>query len=298
MLDRRDVIASGAGLAIAGATPARAASLTVGDVLTRMRSRIGTEWFPGGVDRIIAGSADTEVTGIATTMMATFDALKAAVAKRANLVVTHEPTFWSHPDTVSQLRDDPLYRTKLAYMQAHGLVSYHLHDHWHARLPVDGINDGMAQQMGWTRYRDPAAQRRYILPPTTLAALAREFQHKLGDRTLRVVGDPALKVSKVWESWGYCSAFPGIDFLDNDVDVLVIGEAQDWDLIAYAQDLVAAGRRKGLILLGHVLSEQWGMKTCAEWLKGFVPEVKVTWLPLIEPYWNLKQPVFEIDTKL
>jgi putative NIF3 family GTP cyclohydrolase 1 type 2 len=297
MLDRRDVMTSAAALALTAA-PARAATLTVGDVLERMRSRIGTEWLPGGVDRIIAGSADTQVTGIATTMMATFDALKAAVARRANLVITHEPTFWSHPDTITQLQDDPLYKTKLAFIRDHGLVSYHLHDHWHARLPVDGINDGMARQMGWTQYRDPAAQRRYVLPPTTLAALARDFQRKLGDRTLRIIGDPALPVSKVWESWGYCSAFPGIQFLDNDVDVLVIGEAQDWDLIAYAQDLVTAGRRKALIVLGHVVSEQWGMKSCAEWLKGFVPEVPVSFVPLIEPYWNLRKPIFEINTRL
>jgi putative NIF3 family GTP cyclohydrolase 1 type 2 len=298
MLDRREMMVASAALSVGASEPAKAASLTVADVLERMHSRIGTEWREGGVDRIIVGDPATPVTGIATTMMATFDALKAAVARRANLVITHEPTFWSHPDTVTQLADDPLYKTKRAWMHDHGLVSYHLHDHWHARLPVDGINDGMARQMGWTRYRDPDKQRRYVLPPTTLAALARDFRHKLGDRTLRVIGDPDLPVSKVWESWGYCSAFPGIQFLDEDVDLLVIGEAQDWDLIAYAQDLVTAGRRKALIVLGHVVSEQWGMKSCAEWLKGFVTEVPVSFVPLIEPYWNLQKPVFEINTRL
>lgn len=77
----------------------------------------------------------------------------------------------------------------------------------------------------------------------------------------------------------------------------MIGEAQDWDLIAYVQDLVALGEKKGLIILGHVKSEQWGMQYCAEWLKSFVPEVPVRFVPIVEPYWTLSHPMLEIDTK-
>ncbi len=298
-VSRREMIASGAaGLALATTSARAVTSLTVAQVLERMHGQIGTPWREGGVDRIVAGDADTRVTGIATVMMGTFDALKAAVAANLNLVITHEPTWWSHPDTVTQLQDDPLYKTKLDYIRAHKLVSFHFHDHWHARLPVDGINEGMARQMGWVAHRDPENSKRYILPPTTLSALAKDFRRKLGDRTLRVVGSPDMPVSRVMTSWGYCSAFPGIQFLNGDADVLVIGEAQDWDLIAYAQDLVTSGRKKGLIVLGHVLSEQWGMKYAAEWLTGFVPEVPVRFVPIIEPYWNPRQPVFEISTRI
>jgi putative NIF3 family GTP cyclohydrolase 1 type 2 len=298
-VSRREMIASGAaGLALATTSARAGASLTVAQVLERMHGQIGTPWREGGVDRIVAGDADTQVTGIATVMMGTFDALKAAVAANLNLVITHEPTWWSHPDTVTQLQDDPLYKTKLDYIRAHKLVSFHFHDHWHARLPVDGINEGIARQMGWVARRDPENSKRYILPPTTLSALAKDFRRKLGDRTLRVVGNPDLPVSRVMTSWGYCSAFPGIQLLNGDADVLVIGEAQDWDLIAYAQDLVTSGRKKGLIVLGHVLSEQWGMKYAAQWLTGFVPEVPVRFVPIIEPYWNARQPVFEINTRI
>lgn len=298
ILGRRGVIASGAALAASAALPARAASLTVNDVLARMHGQIGTPWREGGVDRIITGSGDTPVRGIATKMMATFDAMKAAVAAGANLVITHEPTWWSHQDDVSALQDDPLYKARLAYMRAHDLVSYHFHDHWHAKLPLDGIHAGTAEKMGWTHHLDPATPRHYNLPPTTLTALAADIRSKLNARTLRVVGDPALAVRRVVASWGYCSAFPGIPFLDGNADVLVIGEAQDWEVIAYAQDLVSAGRKKALIVVGHVTSEQWGMKFCADWLKTFVSEVPVTFLPLIEPYWNLRKPVFEINTRI
>ena len=296
-LSRRAFAAASASLAIAA--PAKAApTLTVRQVLERMHGQIGTEWTERGVDRIIAGDPDTLVTGIGTTMMATFDALKATVAAKCNLVITHEPTFWSHEDDVTQLQDDPLYKVKLAYMKAHNLVSFHFHDHWHAKKPVDGIHQGMADRMGWSRYLKIPYDRHIDLPPTTLGGLAREFQKKLGNRTLRVVGDPGLAVKRIALSWGNCSLLPGAPYLNSDCDALVIGECQDWDLIAYAQDLVASGRKKGLIVLGHIVSEQWGMDYAATWLRGFVPEVPVKFLPLVEPYWNLKKPVFEINTKV
>jgi len=301
---RRAVLASGTSAAMAVATPiispafGQTKALTAADVLARMRVNIGTEWREGGVDRFIAGSADMPVRGIATTMMATFDALKAAAAQNLNLVITHEPTYWSHQDRLDQLQDDPLYKKKLAFIQAHGLIVYHFHDHWHAKRPVDGINDGMARKMGWTGYRDTTNGRQYNLPATTLAGLMRSFQSRLKDRTLRAVGDPALAVRKVVTSWGFSSNFPGITFLKGDADVLVVGEAQDWDLVAYAQDLAGAGRKKGLVLLGHVLSEQWGMDACADWLAQLVKEVPVRFLPLIEPYWNPSRPVFEINTRI
>jgi putative NIF3 family GTP cyclohydrolase 1 type 2 len=296
-ISRRSLMA-GATASLA-AVPAQArATLTAQQVLDRMRANIGTEWREGGVDRIIVGAPDTPVTGVATTMMATFDALKAAVAARLNLVITHEPTYWSHQDNTAQLLDDPLYRAKLDWMGAHNLTVFHFHDHWHGKRPIDGINYGMARKMGWTGYMDGANNRQFNIPSKTLLELAKEFQRKLGDRTLRVIGTPDLMVSKVIASWGNCSAFPGVPYLSGEADVLVIGEAQDWDLIAYAQDLVAAGKKKGLIVLGHVLSEQWGMAYCADWLRSFVTEVPVKFIPLIEPYWNPRQPVMEINTRL
>jgi putative NIF3 family GTP cyclohydrolase 1 type 2 len=302
-ISRREMIAGSAATVALAAMgiprPAHAdAPLTVQQVLDRMKLHIGGPWFEGGVDRIIAGSADMEVKGIATTMMATFDALKDAVKAGANFVITHEPTYWSHPDTLTDLMDDPLYKTKLDYIHAHNIVSFHFHDHWHALRPVDGINYGTQQQLGWTGYMDPNNQRIFNLPPTTLLDLAHDLENKLGARTLRVVGDPALPVKRVYESWGYCGIFPGVNFLDSDVDVLVIGEIQDWDLIAYAQELVSSGQKKALILLGHVRSEMFGMKYCADWLKTFITEVPVQYIPTIEPYWNIDHPVFEINAKV
>ena len=71
-----------------------------------------------------------------------------------------------------------------------------------------------------------------------------------------------------------------------DVDVLVIGEAREWEGILYAQDAIAAGKPKGLIVLGHVISEENGMNECARWLKTFITEVPVEFIAAGEPFWS------------
>jgi hypothetical protein len=67
----------------------------------------------------------------------------------------------------------------------------------------------------------------------------------------------------------------------------VIGETREWELIEYVQDQVSAGRGKALIVVNHVVSEQAGMKYCAEWLRPFVTEVPVDFIATKEPFWTV-----------
>jgi hypothetical protein len=46
-----------------------------------------------------------------------------------------------------------------------------------------------------------------------------------------------------------------------------------------------------LIVLGHVVSEQAGMKYCAEWLKGFISEAPIEFIAAAEPFWRPDEPV-------
>ena len=49
----------------------------------------------------------------------------------------------------------------------------------------------------------------------------------------------------------------------DDVEVLVIGEVPEWETILYVSDAAAQGKKKALILMGHIPSEQAGMQNCA-----------------------------------
>jgi hypothetical protein len=70
------------------------------------------------------------------------------------------------------------------------------------------------------------------------------------------------------------------------VDAIIAGEIREWESSEYARDVVNAGLGKGLILVGRSLSEDAGMKVCADWLRPIVPEAPVRWLPAGDPYWR------------
>ena len=287
-VSRRNLMLSGAGLTLAGLVPAQEpkTTLTAAQVIDRIKSNIGIPWREQTVDKIIVGEPETVVKGIATTMMATLDVIQRAAAAGKNMVITHEPTFYSHQDTIDQLKDDAIYQLKVDFLRKNNMVVFHFHDHWHGRRP-DGIAVGMARELGWEKNADPQNPRLFTFPATPLARFAKDIEARLKIRTMRVVGDPALPIQHAIASWGNVSQFPGIPLLARpDIDVLIVGETREWEVVEYAADMVTAGRKKALIVLGHVVSEQAGMKYCAEWLKPLIPEVPVEFIAAAEPFWR------------
>ncbi len=268
------------------------AALTAQQVVDRIKANVGIPWMAQTVDNIVAGSPDIKVKGIATTMMATLQVVQRAAAAGRNLIVTHEPTWWTHQDKIDDYREDPTYRFKKELIERHEMAVFHFHDHWHRRTP-DGIALGMAREVGWEQYLVPNTQREFALPPQqTLADVAKHLETTLKIRTARVLGDPKLPVKRALASWGNCSLVPGVPYISRpDIDLLIVGETREWELVEYVQDQIASGLKKGLIVLGHVVSEQAGMKLCAEWLKGFITEVPIEFIAADEPFWRPSQPV-------
>lgn len=277
---RRGLLFAGAGLALGNDAP------TAGQIVERIKQNVGAPSRTQTVDGIVAGSADTPVKGIATTMMATLDVIQRASAAGKNMVITHEPTFWLHQDSTDGLADDPTLQFKNDFIRKNNVVVFHFHDHWHDRKP-DGIATGMKRELGWEKNVDPQNERRFTFPGVPLSRFAGDIQKKLNIRTMRVVGDPKLAINRVVASWGYASRDPGIKLLAKpDVDALIVGEAREWELVEYAQDAISSGQKKALLLLGHVVSEQAGMKYCAEWLTTFISDVPVEFVAAAEPFWS------------
>jgi putative NIF3 family GTP cyclohydrolase 1 type 2 len=263
---------------------------TARQVLEQIKANIGVPWNEQTVDTFKDGDPDTPVTGIAVTMMATFDVLQRAVASGANLIISHEPTFYGHLDQLDPLENanDSVTAVKRAFVRDHKLVVIRMHDHWHRRRP-DAIETGMTRALGWARFQRPESEFLFTLPSTTLAQLAGDIRTRLGAATLRVVGDPALVVSKVALAPGF-AGFPihSQALRRDDVEVLVIGEAHEWETVAYVADAVAEGRRKALIVIGHIPSEQAGMQDFARWLEPLVKGIPVGFVPAVDPFWTPK----------
>lgn len=273
---------------LASALPAHAQKpLTARQVIEKIKVQIGAPVDPNTVDTFKAGDPETPVTGIATTFLDTYDVLQEAVASGANLIITHEPTFYNHLDETGFLKGDPVFEQKMAYIREHHLVIWRFHDQWHWRKP-DGIIEGFTQAVGWEKYRRPYEQNAFTLPPITVGQLAADLQAKLNSRSIRIVGDPLLRVTNVAYLPGASGEAKEIKELErDDVQVLVAGEAREWETVEYARDAAAEGRQKALILLGHEVSEEAGMEYCARWLRPLVPGVRVTFIPAGEPF----QPV-------
>jgi putative NIF3 family GTP cyclohydrolase 1 type 2 len=265
--------------------------LTAREVVARIQEHVGVTWRSETVDTFKAGDPDTQVTGIAVTMMATLDVLQRAAASGKNLVITHEPTFYNHLDKLDELEQkdkDPVLAAKLAFIAQHKLIVWRFHDHWHARTP-DGIEAGMAHALGWEKYQGQGRENQYLfaIPETTLAGLAGELRKKLEIHVLRVVGDPQLKVKKVALVPGSSGLHAETRALEiSDVDALVTGEPREWETVEYVADAVTEHKGKGLIILSHIPSEQAGMEECTRWLKTFVTEVPVEFVPTADPFWK------------
>ena len=153
--------------------------------------------YRGGrrIDTFKAGRSRHLVTGVATSVMATLDVLRQAVAAKRNLIITHEPTFYTGTDEAGPRAGDPVYLAKRAFIDDHRLVVWRFSDHWLARQPGeftrahaaadlepfanvagDGANgrlrEGEESLVGWIASGRPA--ERVGQRPREFARLARE----------------------------------------------------------------------------------------------------------------------------
>jgi putative NIF3 family GTP cyclohydrolase 1 type 2 len=253
------------------------------EVMQKIIAATGATPPANTVDTLKAGDPNTPVSGIVTTFMDTYAVLEQAVASGKNLIITHEPTFYDHPDDQA-FAADPVYQQKLKYIEDHHLVVWRFHDTWHMRQP-DGILAGMVEKFGWKAYQSKDDPHLFVMPPTTVGQIAASLQARTGARAIRIVGDPAMKVTGVALLPGASGEEKQLKALASDqVELLVAGEAREWETVPYVQDAAAEGRRKSLILLGHVISEEAGMEECARWVRTLFPDIPVQFIPAGEPF--------------
>jgi putative NIF3 family GTP cyclohydrolase 1 type 2 len=255
---------------LSGQTPE---TVTAQEVIDLIIKQVGIEPIPNTVDVIKTGDPAAPVTGIVTTMFATMDVLKKAVALNCNLIVCHEPVFYNHRDDTKAFANDPVYLEKKKYIDDHKLVIWRFHDYIHSLKP-DAIDYGMALKLDWLKYTDGVTVEWFVLPETTLNDLVQSLRKLFPENTFNVIGDQDMKVTKVAFSAGSPGSAVHYAML-KDNDVVIAGETVQWETYEYVRDAVQQGRNKAIIFLGHVTSEEPGMEYCAEWLKGFVKDIPI-----------------------
>jgi hypothetical protein len=160
--------------------------MTAGDVIERTTQNLGAPWRDTTYrDTFKFGGPETVVTGIATTAFVTLDVVKRAAAARLNMIIPHEATFWSDRDDTAVVSRDPLYAAKVELMKKHDIVVFRIHDHMHVQRP-DFTFVGSARDVGLdSRYETAPGSHRFVIPETTLGALAADVKRRTGARAAR-----------------------------------------------------------------------------------------------------------------
>ncbi len=242
-------------------------------------------------DQLIEGDWDQEVTGIITTFMATVEVIHKTIELGCNLIITHEPTYFTGWDKLEWLRDDPVYHRKRALINDNGLTIWRYHDHMH-NGNGDLIYDGLLETLGWKPYlnRSLPHPHCYTIPPTSMADLVEFFKQKLGLNILRVIGRTDISCTRVGILVGGGSLglgdekMPAALMHEQQLDVMVCGEITEWTLSAYVRDAAAMGFNKAMIIVGHERSEEPGMKRLPDALQPLVKDIPVKFIDAGEPF--------------
>ena len=260
------------------------AETTVQQVMDLIVARCAGKPLAQTVDTLKTGVASQKVQGIATTFMATREVIEKAIQAGANLVITHEPTFWGHTDDTGWLANDPVYLSKRRLIDENRIAILRCHDYWHTLRP-DPVVAGLQRELGWEKYADAQARNLCTIPSTPLLELARFFKQRLGIGAVQVVGNETMPCRRVALLVGASPGRTQIGLLGQpDIDVVVTGDINEWEGCEYARDAGRGGLNKGFLVLGHAASEEPGMRYLAEWLRPLLPGTKITHIPASSPF--------------
>lgn len=231
-------------------------------------------------DVVSGADPNRECTGILVSIAPTVPIIRKAIEIGANFIFVHEPTFFSgYDDECDWLKGNDVYEEKLALLMDNGITVYRDHDHIHAHNP-DGIFHYVLRQLDWLDYVVPNSGRRNIvrLPETTLGELVAHVKDRMGLSTIRYIGNPDAKVSTV-SFCGHLLPNENTNWSNNrevaaswNYDVIIPGETVDWTVPLYFRDAASLGKAKGMIVPGHFVQEEAGMRWAVEWLRPIVGE--------------------------
>lgn len=273
--------------------------MTVQEIIYAIKRETGIELPKDQTcDQLMAGSPDMKVKKIACTFMATVDVIREAARQGINMIITHEPTWFTGKDDTEWLKNDPVYLEKKKLIEESRIAIWRFHDHMHMGKE-DGIYRGFDQEFGWKPYRvDPLDNGEFLeqfgacyeLPETTLRELCMFFKKKLEMQVVQIVGNPDMKVKRVSVLVGGGSLglgqenLPMIHMKEKNIDVAICGDITEWTLSAYVRDAEQMGMNKGMLILGHERSEECGMKHMVEWLKPLTNGIEAVFIDAKEPF--------------
>jgi putative NIF3 family GTP cyclohydrolase 1 type 2 len=251
------------------------------DVAAYLRSIVAVA--EPSVDRIVIGDPEAEVGRIGTAWLADWDTCRRAVRDGVNLLVVHEPTFYTHWDLDEKSGDFQAAPPagKAAYLRAVGakkewileneLVIIRCHD---VLDKVDGygIPHAFGEFLGFRKadiIRSRPYYNVYRIEPKPAITVARAIAVKLAALSqpgVAFYGDKKRLVDSVGVGTG-CYSDP-IEFMDLSPGLFIAIDdvVRTWTQTVYAKDT-----GHPLVVINHGTSEEAGVRMLAEHLRTAYP---------------------------
>lgn len=255
------------------------AELTVQQVIDKVLASVPGVHIANTVDTVKYGDPNQVVTGIVTTMFATDEVIEAAAKMGANFIIVHEPTFYNHVDDTKWLENDPVFVFKAALLKKYKIAVWRYHDYIHSHVP-DGVLVGVMEAVGWKKYYDVKIPNVFTIPGKKLSSIITDLKKSLKIEHVKYIGDDDMICSKIGLLPGAAGGMKQIALIkDNNPDVLIVGELNEWETSEYVRDLRASGKKNCLIVLGHIQSEEPGSEWLSDWIRKNISGIKVTHIP-------------------
>jgi len=237
-----------------------------------------------GTDTLKCGSWEREIKKVVVCCIATVDVIKDAIEWGADLIITHEPTFYDHMDC--KLENDNITKEKLDLIEGSGISIIRFHDYMHSCEP-DMIGQGEFHYLGiegeFVKGREWAVNRFYCKEAITPLELAKQIEEKLNIKHVRICGARDVKCTNI----SACFGAPGGVFeelRDEDVEIVLTGETCEWQIGEYVRDAALLGHKKAMLVMGHIGSERDGMKYLAKILSENFENIDIKYFECDEVY--------------
>lgn len=251
-----------------------------------------------GCDTYKCGNPEDECKGVAVALVPTADVIKRAHEAGCNLLIAHEPTFYTSPDFAGWQSDfdNKVVDEKQKLIKEYGITIWRDHDHMHANMP-DSIFSGVIRELGWEKYYiepksdDTPCCFKFEMPETKIGDIARHLKETLHLNGMKYIGNLEKKVTKVAIVGHLNPGFGPREYTDDKgfyhdyaielmkametegIQLIIPGEIIEWTILSYIRDANAMGGNLACLNIGHFNLEELGMKDFTGVVRGLLDDV-------------------------
>ena len=240
------------------------------------------ERIPDTVDTCKAGDPEREIHKVGVCFIATPEVIRRAAAWGADLLITHEPTYYDHHDTVKGREEDAVICVKKKLIEQSDMVLWRFHDHLHARMP-DGIVQGELGKLQWKGSYDGRFD--FVLEEKqTPRQIKAQLEQAWAIGHIRMVGAVDAPVSNISLLIGAPGKERIMQALFGQTELLIGGEVCEWMCGEYVRDAAQLGFTKAILICGHAGSERAGMEHVCRLIQKAHPDLGCQYFECGEVY--------------